>query len=273
MTTPNDDQLRAMLEARAGRPDGAVPEEILGRVVRAARSARAGFALPKLLGAFAAGALVVVVAGVLLINQPGGPGATGSAGAGAGASPTLPSSEPSPAPSVEASSGPSVEPSAGPTATPSPTPTIASNRACLSTQLTAEILSWQGAAGNRVADIRVTNVGRLTCILAGRPRVQLRGANGAVLMESSATPNASPSGSGNGVVDVAPGGHAATQVDASNYCGPNPALPVTVALILPVGAGTVVAKPAPGTDESFAVPPCMGSAASLISMNGWTAAH
>ncbi|HEY7826802.1 MAG TPA: hypothetical protein VIB99_01135, partial [Candidatus Limnocylindrales bacterium] len=68
-------------------------------------------------------------------------------------------------------------------------------------------------------------------------------------------------------------GAVTTEVDASNYCGPAPALPITVAFILPAGAGTVVAKPAPGTDDAFAVPPCNGSAPAVISTNGWVAGH
>lgn len=266
MTNPNDDQIRAMLQARADRPDGAAPDEILDRVVRASRPGRTSFALPQLLGAIAAGALVVVVAGVLLTHQSGGPGATGSIGAG-----SVPGS-------IVASSAPSVVPSAGTSVDATPAPTVVQTSAapasaailpCLSGQLNARILSWQGAAGNRIADVAVTNMSRLACILAGHPGVQLRGSDGAVLIKSStAGTTSAPTVS----VDVAPGGQAAIEVDASNYCGPAPALPVTVALILPTGAGTIVAKPAPGSDDAFAVPPCMGSAPAVISTNGWTAA-
>jgi hypothetical protein len=275
MTTPNDDQIRAMLEARADRPNGANPDEILDRVVRSSRSARPASIWPRLFGGLAAGALVVVVAGVLLTNQAGGPaGVTGSTGLGAGAGSSVPSTGPSLAPSA----GTSVEASPASTATPTvapatPVPTLAGNRPCLADQLTASIVSWEGAAGNRIADVRVTNEGKLTCILAGRPGVQLRGSDGAILIDSSTNGGGAPSGSGTVAVDVAPGGVATTEVDASNYCGPAPALPVTVAFILPAGAGTIVAKPAPGTDDAFAVPPCNGSAPAVISTNGWVAAH
>jgi hypothetical protein len=274
MTSPNDDQIRAMLEARADRPDGAVPQDILERVVQAARPSRIAFGLPRLAGAIAAAALVAAVGAVFLVNQPGGPGATGTAGAGAiggSAVPSAaPSATPSMAPSTAASVAPSELPSAEPSATPSAVPTLAANQPCLSDHLTALILNWQGAAGNRIAEVRVTNKGDQACILAGHPGVQLRGSNGAILIESSGKGTTSEPA---GPVRLAPGGQAAIEVDASNYCGKAPALPVTVAFVLPADAGTIVAKAAPGTDDSFAVPPCMGSAPAVISNNGWTAAH
>ncbi|MFI5200262.1 MAG: DUF4232 domain-containing protein [Candidatus Limnocylindrales bacterium] len=271
MTTPNDDQIRDMLEARAGQPDGANPDDILDQVIRSSRPARSVSIWPRLFGGLAAAALVVIVAGLFLTRQAGGPGATGSTGVGAGTG----SSEPSSAPSGEPSSGPSVAPTATPTPTvapATPVPTLAANRPCLTSQLSARIVSWQGAAGNRIADVRVTNEGPVKCILAGNPRVQLRGSDGAVLIDSS-TNGGAPSSSGTGAIDVPSVGAVTTEVDASNYCGPAPALPITVAFILPAGAGTVVAKPAPGTDDAFAVPPCNGSAPAVISTNGWVAGH
>ena len=114
----------------------------------------------------------------------------------------------------------------------------------------------------------MTNKGDQACILAGYPGVQLRGSNGAILIESSGKGTTSQPA---GQVRLAPSGQAAIEVDASNYCGKAPALPVAVAFVLPASAGTIVAKPARGSDESFAVPPCMGSAPAVISNNGWTA--
>ncbi len=260
MTSPDDDQIRAMLEARADRPDGAVPEDILDRVVRAARPSRTGFGLPRLAGAIAVAALVAAVGGVLLVNQLGRPGPTGTSGAGDIAGSTAPSAAPSVAPSEV--------PSAEPSATPTTAPTLAANQPCLSDGLTALILNWQGAAGNRIAEVRVTNTGDQACSLAGNPGVQLRGSNGAILIESSGKGITSQPA---GPVLLAPGGQGAIEVDASNYCGKVPVLPVTVAFVLPANAGTIVAKPGPGSDDSFAVPPCMGSAPAVISNNGWTA--
>ncbi|MFI5199217.1 MAG: DUF4232 domain-containing protein [Candidatus Limnocylindrales bacterium] len=267
MTTPNDDQIRDMLEARADQPDGANPDDILDQVVRSSPPGRPASIWPRLLGGLAAGALVVIVAGVLLTNQAGGPGATGSAGAGAGAGSSGPSAGPSAGPSVPATS-------TAPTLAPAtPVPTLAANRPCLTSQLSARIVSWEGAAGNRIATVRVTNEGQVKCILAGNPGVQLRGSDDAILIDSSTNGGSAPSGSGTGAIDVPSVGAVTTEVDASNYCGPAPALPVTVAFVLPAGAGTVVAKPAPGTDDAFAVPPCNGSAPAVISSNGWVAAH
>ena len=60
-----------------------------------------------------------------------------------------------------------------------------------------------------------------------------------------------------------------TEVAASNYCGPDPVLPIGIAFVLPAGAGQVVAAPVSGVSSDLAVPPCMGSAGGDISMNGW----
>jgi hypothetical protein len=267
MTSPDDDQIRAMLEARADRPDGTVPEDILDRVVRSPRPNRTAFGLSRLAGAIAAAALVAAVGAVLLVNQPGRPGATGTSGVGDAGASTLPSTAPSSGPSTAPSVAPSVAPSAEPSATATTAPTPAANEPCLGDNLTALILNWQGAAGNRIAEVRLTNKGDQACILAGHPGVQLRGSNGALLIESSGDGSTSQP-----AVRLAAGGQAAIEVDASNYCGKAPALPVTVAFVLPANAGTVVAKPAPGSDDSFAVPPCMGSTPAVISTNGWAAA-
>jgi hypothetical protein len=242
--------------------------------MRSSPPGRAASIWPKLFGGLAAGALVVIVAGVFLTNQAGGPGATGSAGAGAGTGSSGPSAGPSAGSSVAApSTAPSTAPASPTVAPATPVPTLAANRPCLTSQLSARIVSWKGAAGNRIADVRVTNEGPVKCILAGNPRVQLRGSDGAVLIDSSTNGGGAPSSSGTGAIDVPSVGAVTTEVDASNYCGPAPALPITVAFILPAGAGTVVAKPAPGTDDAFAVPPCNGSAPAVISTNGWVAGH
>ncbi len=268
MTSPDDDQIRAMLEARADRPDGTVPEDILDRVVRSPRPNRTGFGLSRLAGAIAAAALVAAVGAVLLVNQPGrtgsnrhvrgrrrrrldppvhralfGPvdGTVGCALCGAlrrtiGERDHRPERGGQPALPGRRPDGPDPE-----------------------------------LAGGRGQSNR-----RSPADQQGRPGVHPGGPPGcpAARFERS-DPDRVVRGGHHVAAGAGPpgaGGQAAIEVDASNYCGKAPALPVTVAFVLPANAGTVVAKPAPGSDDSFAVPPCMGSTPAVISNNGWAAA-
>ena len=61
-----------------------------------------------------------------------------------------------------------------------------------------------------------------------------------------------------------------TDVDTSNYCGPDPVAPVSVAFVFPGGSVRFVATPLSPTDTS-GVPPCFGSpgSAGVITMTGW----
>jgi hypothetical protein len=66
-------------------------------------------------------------------------------------------------------------------------------------------------------------------------------------------------------LDVAGGTSVTTAVRATNYCGAAPSLPVTVAFVL--SDGWQLTASAAASDE--AVPPCEGSTAPTIAMNGW----
>ena len=69
------------------------------------------------------------------------------------------------------------------------------------------------------------------------------------------------------LITVAPGDVVTTQVSDSNYCGPAPSPPVSVAFVLG-GGGRVVATPFSPTDAT--VPPCNGpGSAASISMHPW----
>ena len=65
----------------------------------------------------------------------------------------------------------------------------------------------------------------------------------------------------------APGAVVTTLVQASNYCGPAPAAPVSVAFVVP--EGRTVATPASPTDTTL--PPCNGAPDSpgSIEMHPW----
>ena len=193
------------------------------------------------------------------------------AGCGASAtalpSPSLAVASPSPAPSPSPSPAPSMSPAASPnpSSLPSPSPppsAVPSIGACAPATLVARTTLWEGAAGQRIAHVEVTNTGP-TCTLPGMAQPQLVEGHGAVLI-NGALPATSA------LLTVGPGRLLKTLVQAGNYCGPAPAAPVTVAFVLAGGIGRVVALPVSATDTS-GVPPCLGAPGSAgnIEMHPW----
>jgi hypothetical protein len=189
------------------------------------------------------------------------------AGCGATATP-LPSPAPAVAsPSPVASPAPSTSPPASPSPSPLPSPSPAPSAvptigACAPATLVARITLWEGAAGQRIAHVEITNTGP-TCTLSAMAQPQLVESHGAVLI-NGAVPATSA------LLTVGAGGLLKTLVQAGNYCGPAPAAPVTVAFVLAGGTGRVVALPFSPTD-TFGVPPCNGAPGSAghISMHAW----
>ena len=170
-----------------------------------------------------------------------------------------PSPAPSPAPSMSPAASPSPSPLPSPSPAPSAVPTIA---ACAPATLVARITLWEGAAGQRIAHVEVTNTGP-TCTLSAMAQPQLVESHGAVLI-NGAVPATSA------LLTVGAGGLLKTLAQAVNYCGPAPAAPVTVAFVLAGGIGRVVALPVSATD-TFGVPPCLGAPGSAgnIEMHPW----
>lgn len=125
------------------------------------------------------------------------------------------------------------------------------------------ITGWTGAAGHRIGSLELLNAGTDACQLFARARPQLVDAQGAILIEGE-PPGASQ------VLQVGPGGLLRTEVQDSNYCGPEPVQPVTVAFVLPEGLGRVVAAP-DSTNGLGGLPPCLGPAGSAgtIEMQPW----
>lgn len=157
---------------------------------------------------------------------------------------------------------------ASPTATPASLPTVPPATqtpavgACYSTELAAAITSWNGAAGSRVATVEVTNKGSSACAFPTHTQPQLVDANGAVLIQGPAVTSSAS-------LTVAPGGHLTTLVEDSNYCGPTPVAPVTLAFIFPDGT-RIVAAPDARKGDVDGVPPCMGSTQpATIQMQAW----
>ena len=171
---------------------------------------------------------------------------------------------------------PTPEPTSAAAATATPRPTanskpIATRRptpACLARSLAAKVTSWVGAMGHQIASVTLTNTSSSPCIVQGTPAVELLGHDRAVLIDSrtegaSGLPHVT---SGDPRIRLRTGASLHTQVDTDNYCGAAPALPTTVAFILPSGHARLVAAPGPGGD----VPPCLGKRSpGTIAMNGW----
>jgi hypothetical protein len=262
-----DQELRSVLQEDAPRD---VPDELRRVVADIPSTHPAGRArpiwrqpIPSWIG-LAAAALVIAIGvwrlGPLLSTDVGG-------------SPTpLPTVGPSATASSVAIASPSSAPSSSPSVASSPSPSSSpAVVACVAADLEARILGWQGAAGSRIADVEITNTSARPCLVRGTPGLQLVDVNDVVLLDSA---RAGPSGRAHVApsdpsFELAPGGLLRTEVQASNYCGPNATLPIHIDFDLPAGGGTVEATPASGVSSDEAVPPCMGSTAGTIAMNGW----
>ena len=153
----------------------------------------------------------------------------------------------------------SLLPLPSPSPVPSAEPTIG---ACAPATLVARVTLWEGAAGQRIAHVELTNTG-LTCTLPAMAQPQLVESHGAVLI-NGAVPATSA------LLTVGAGGLLKTLVQTGNYCGPAPAAPVSVAFVLAGGTGRIVALPFSATDTS-GVPPCLGApgSAGTIEMHAW----
>ena len=166
------------------------------------------------------------------------------AGCGATATPSpspspavaSPSPAPSPAPSMSPSASPSPSPLPSPSPAPSAVPTIG---ACAPAALVARITLWEGAAGQRIAHVEVTNTGP-TCTLSAMAQPQLVESHGAVLI-NGAVPATSA------LLTVGAGGLLKTLVQAGNYCGP-----AEPALVVPLVPGPMI--PLPATNSAVSSP-------------------
>jgi hypothetical protein len=171
--------------------------------------------------------------------------------------------------SISPSVAPSEVPSSAPSPSPKPTPTAKPIAVCLSTQLAAKVTAWQGATGHQIASVTLTNTSTHTCTVQGTPEVELLDVHKNILIDSqTGGPNGLPHiAKGAPAFHLAHGASVKTLVQDDNYCGAAPALPTTVAFVLPAGAGRLIAAAGPGGT----VPPCTGNPGSLgsISMNGW----
>jgi hypothetical protein len=163
------------------------------------------------------------------------------------------SPSPSAAPTATATADPAPTVIPKPTATPAPS-------ACDPAKLAARITRWEGAAGSRIATLELTNASSQTCTIRAMDKPQLVDGKGSVLIDGQ-TPSETA------VVTLAPGDVVTTLVEDSNYCGPDPVPPVSVAFVQS-GGGRFVATPVSPTDTT--VPPCNGAGQpAVIDMHAW----
>jgi Protein of unknown function (DUF4232) len=157
----------------------------------------------------------------------------------------VPADPHSPVPGAGATGGaPSAEPEDGCTA-----------------DLTAAIVSWEGAAGSRIATIRLTNRGATPCRIPAMSIPALVDGGGRVLAQGIGS-------LADGTVTIVPGGSVRTEASVSNVCGDPPVAPVTIALDLQVGVPLVAA---PVSRDDVTVPPCNGPGRpASIEIRGWT---
>ena len=222
------------------------------RPERAPRPGRPRSSLPGLVGAgLMAAALVLAVSWL---------GGRTSSGVGGDASPSASdvavaesaSPEPSASPAESPSPVESPSPAESPTpATPAPTPTATPTPIigpCAAGDLTGRITSWEGAAGNRIAIVTITNSGSNVCTMPDTTIPQLVDGSGKVLAQGAGSP-------GGHVLTLQPGDKLSSEVDVANVCTTTVVPPVTVAYDLG-GGRRIVSKPLKSTDST--VPPCNG---------------
>ena len=150
-----------------------------------------------------------------------------------------------------------------PPISPAPSATASSPAdACRAEDVDAEITQWEGAAGSRIANIELTNVGQRSCTLPSQARLQLVDGAGMVLIDGAEPTHAT-------FLMVAPGAVLTTLVEASNYCGRAPTPRVTVNFLL---GNELLFLATPLTASDGTLPPCNGPGSpASIQMQPWSA--
>ena len=125
-------------------------------------------------------------------------------------------------------------------------------------------MDWQGAAGTRFGTIRLRDTGTTDCLVSGTPGLQLINGQGMVFLDSANLGEPAKASPAKPVFTLRPGGADSLYLMAglTNFCGADPVAPVRIALVLPGGAGTVVATAAAGVAISMA--PCNGPTAPTV---------
>jgi hypothetical protein len=274
--SPFEDNLAAWLESGPTE----APAPLLADIVRAvpAVGQRRAWSLVgwvnhpilRMAQAAAGVAMVVVVVGAGMLVLANRPGTSGTLPPATSSPTVVPASGPAGVAVASASpSGPAGVAVATPTPTPTVTPTPKAPAvteppsrpvACGPTTVRVRIASWQGAMGQRIATVELTNTSAAACTVRARSRPQLVDGKGRILIDSAAAASSA-------TLTVQPGGRLRTMVEDGNYCGSAPTAPVTIAFVLGP-SDRVIASPASPGDAT--VPPCNGpGVAASIQMHLW----
>ena len=150
----------------------------------------------------------------------------------------------------EVGSGNSAGPSAEATTDPAP--------ACGIRDVALAAEPWGGAAGSRGTVVTVSLAsGRYACALPAAASAQLVDANGVQLVEGR-TPATS------GSVALEPGSAFTLGIAWSDWCGVEPSAPLNLSLAFGNGPPLLVGEP--GSVPVTAVPPCLGTGSSSLSL-------
>ena len=176
----------------------------------------------------------------------------------------------SPTPSATPSGTSPVAPTTAPTllptetpASPTTTPTelatgISGAPPCTAANLKASHGIVEGAAGSRLTSVVL--VADVTCSVDAFPAFGLRGADGTELLGSAA--------GGPGRIDLDPHASYESAVSFGNWCGTDPAFPLS--LELRIGAEEVTVTGSSFPDEGD-MPPCNGGGGPLLEAGAWEA--
>ena len=152
-------------------------------------------------------------------------------------------------------------------ATPTPVPGALAD--CDPADLTAGILGWDGAAGHRIATLRLASTASAPCNVPNSIQLSLIDARGTTLITGKVTTYPSTS--------IGPSGVIHTLVQVGNYCGPAADDPATIVFDFGPGGGRVTATPASsgvvGLPSGLSgIPPCNGTAGPTddITMQPWS---
>lgn len=228
----NHEDLERQLQSQHGpREDGYAPTG-LPATLAAGRESESGTSrlvrTGLLVGVAVAGALTVAVVGSILSGRSPGVGGGGTT-------------------------------SAAPSASASPVATPGDGR-CGNSDVTFSAEPWGGAAGSRGTTVTITlSPGQSACTLATLVMAQIDDADGTALVSGASV---EPGGS----VSLQPGGTFAIGVAWSNWCGSDPAVPVTLSLKLEGWPFWMPVNPPAGGLNP--VPPCLGGAGSSLSVTG-----
>jgi uncharacterized protein DUF4232 len=160
---------------------------------------------------------------------------------------------PTPAP---AAPSPAASQSQAAAATPQPTPE-ATLGPCQRLEMP---LTWEGAAGQRIATITLTNRFEGTCVIEGLTRVEY--ADGTKALIEGPVP------AGADHVTIGPHSSVRTMVEVGNYCGP---APTDVNIVFRRNEQSFVIIGSPASQADMAVPPCNGPGQpATIQMQPWS---